>query len=305
MQIKEAISRARYMGLALPAFNIPYLPMMEPVCSAIYDLNAVAMVQVARLEWEKFEAKSLARVAAEYIKFAHPGHTFLHLDHVPVIDEDGEHVDYIPLLKEAARAGYQSLMIDGSRLSLSKNIRATHEAAQLAHSFGLPLEAELGAVLGHEAQALPPYEEIFASKRGFTKVDEASIFARESGCDWLSIAAGNIHGAIQEATRHQKKPAARLDVSHIQLLYEATNLPLVLHGGSGISLDYLSAAILAGIAKINVGTEIRQAYENTLSQTSSLLQAQDAVYRRTYAILDERFGLRDGKAQLESLTQEK
>jgi len=73
--------------------------------------------------------------------------------------------------------------------------------AELAHQASIPSEAELGAVLGHEACPLPPYEEMFRSGQGSTDPREAARFVRESDCDWLSVAIGNIHGRIGEAVR--------------------------------------------------------------------------------------------------------
>jgi len=88
MNTKEVVLRAKEIGKCIPAFNIPHLPMLKPIAEAIRDENSVAMIQVARVEWEKMSSESLERVAEEYAKYAVPGHTLLHLDHVPVIDED-------------------------------------------------------------------------------------------------------------------------------------------------------------------------------------------------------------------------
>lgn len=81
---------------------------------------------------------------------------------------------------------------------------------------------------------------------GFTRLDEAKRFAEESKCDWLSVAVGNIHGAVAEAVRNQKKPEAKIDVAHVAELYRAAGIPLVLHGGSGIQHQYILDAISAG-----------------------------------------------------------
>ena len=286
MKIQAVVQRAFEQGLVIPAFNIPHLPMVEAVTQAIKDENSVAMIQVARLEWEKFQSQSLEAVAEAYAKYEKPGHTLLHLDHVPVIDEDHLEVDYLAILRRAIAAGYQSLMVDGSRLSLEENIRTTAEAAALAHEADLPIEAELGAVMGHEtSQQAIPYEEIFKNKMGFTDVEEARRFVQESGCDWLSVAVGSVHGAIAEGMLDKKKPAAKLDVAHIKALREALNIPLVLHGGSGIEQDYINQGIKAGIAKINVGTEIRQPYERIIGLNGTVHAAQDAVYRRTRELI--------------------
>lgn len=299
MNSRQIVNRAFELGLVVPAFNIPHLPMVEPVTRAVAEENTVAMIQVARLEWEKFGSQSLERVAEEYAKFAKPGHTLLHLDHVPVIDEDHLEVDYLALLKRAIQAGYQSLMVDASRLDLAGNIEATARAARLAHAAGLPIEAELGAVMGHEtSQQDIPYEEIFRKKMGFTDIQEAKRFVRESGCDWLSVAVGSVHGAIAEGLKDKKKPTAKLDVAHIRALREALGIPLVLHGGSGIDQSYIVQGVRAGIAKINVGTEIRQPYERVIAQGGSVPEAQDAVYRRTGELIRDFLQVKDSVDKL-------
>jgi ketose-bisphosphate aldolase len=279
MDAREAVLSARKKNTAILAFNIPYLPMVEPVAAAAADADALVIIQVARVEWEKFESKSLEAVAEEYRKYAAPDHTILYLDHVPVIDEDMRRVDYMPIIRRAIDAGYQAVMVDGSRLDLAGNIAATAEAAAVVHRAGLPCEGELGAVMGHESGPLKPYEEIFANKTGFTDLEEAKQFVRETGCDWISVAVGNIHGAVAEAARSQEKPKARLDLEHTAALYRAVGIPLVLHGGSGIPMDYIKGGILAGIAKINVGTEIRQAYEQGIREADAR-RGQNLVYQK-------------------------
>jgi fructose-bisphosphate aldolase class II len=287
----QIVQRANDLGLTVPSFNTPYLPVMEPVVRALVDQDCFGLIAVARPEWIKFEAKSLGAVAAEYAKCGQPSHTRLHLDHVPVIDEDQLRVDYMAILTEAIDLGYESVMVDGSRLSLDGNIEATQRAVDLAHSANVPCEAELGAVLGHEAGPLPPYEELFESGRGFTDIGEAQRFVRDTNCDWLSVAIGNIHGAISGAARDQKKLEARLNLDHLEQLHQATGIPLVLHGGSGIKQQYLLGAIKHGIAKVNIGTEIRQAYESTIRATGDVEAAQTAVYERACWMIRDYFGL--------------
>ncbi|PWH19954.1 MAG: hypothetical protein DDG58_03785 [Ardenticatenia bacterium] len=294
----QVIRTARQKGLVVPAFNIPYLPMMEPVVRAIVDQDCFALIETARLEWIKFEARSAAAVMKEYQKWAQPDYMRIHLDHVPVIDEDWQRVDYLEIIREALDLGYESVMVDGSRLPLEENIKATRQVVEMAHRRGVPVEAELGAVMGHEAGPLPPYEELFASGRGFTDVEEARRFARESGCDWLSVAAGNIHGAVSGIARDQPKVEARLNLEHLEKLYQATGLPLVLHGGSGIKRDNVLEAIKRGIAKVNIGTEIRQAYEQAWRATGSIARAQDACYERTCWVIRDYFGIAGDRAQL-------
>lgn len=290
----QIVANARRAGVALPAFNIPYLPMMAPVVRAVADLDSFGLITVARLEWVKFASGSPAAVMAEFQRCGDPEHVHLHLDHVPVIDEDGLPVDYLPILREAIGLGYQSVMVDGSRLDLNGNIAATRQAVDLAHAAGIACEAELGAVMGHEAGPLPPYDELFESGKGFTDVDEAVRFVRETGCDWLSVAIGNIHGAISAGMKDRKKIEARLNLAHLERLAQATGIPLVLHGGSGIRQEHLLAAVKAGIAKVNIATEIRQAYEVALRQAAdapdAVATAQQAVYDRTTWLIRDYFG---------------
>jgi fructose-bisphosphate aldolase class II len=287
----EILATALKAGLTVPAFNVPYLPMVEPVIRAVVDQDSFALIATARLEWFKFEAHSPAAVMQEFLKWRKPGYVRIHLDHVPVIDEDNIKVDYLPVIREAIQLGYQSVMVDASRLDLEGNIAATRPVVEMAHAAGVACEAELGAVLGHEAGPLPPYEELFESGMGFTGVEEARRFVQETGCDWLSVAIGNIHGAVSIALRDKKKVEARLNLDHLDKLREATGIPLVLHGGSGVNQEYLRAAVKRGIAKVNVGTEIRQAYEAGLRESGSVATAQDAAYERTCWLLGDYFGL--------------
>ena len=299
LNAKDAVLRARRYGTVIPAFNIPFLPMVKPIVQAVTDDNSVAMIQVARVEWEKFGSESLEAVAKEYQKYMNPRHMLLHLDHIPTVDEDLREVDYLPLIKRGVLAGYQSLMLDASRMKLEDNIAASRRAADVAHAAELPCEAELGAVMGHESSSIAPYEEIFTTRKGFTDLNEAARFVRESACDWLSVAVGNIHGAVAEHLKFQKKPEARLDTGHIKNLYDATGVPLVLHGGSGINVECLRRGIEAGIAKINVGTEIRQAYLSAMEETKGdVAAAQEAVYRKVREVNRDMLGVCDTRTLL-------
>ena len=127
MNPNEAVCKALENKTVIPAYNIPYLQMVKPIIQAVIDENSIAMLQVARVEWEKFGAVSLEAVAEEYEKYKDKNHTLLHLDHIPVIDEDYQKVKYRGIIERAVRAGYQSVMIDASRLDLGGNIMATRE----------------------------------------------------------------------------------------------------------------------------------------------------------------------------------
>jgi ketose-bisphosphate aldolase len=267
---------------------------MEPVVSAARDTEAFALVAVARLEWVKFGAGSLEAIRDEYERVKDERFVRLHLDHVPVIDEDNCRVDYRRIIAEAIGLGYQSVMIDGSRLPLEQNIAATREVVEMAHSAGVPVEGELGAVLGHEAAPLPPYEELFLSGRGFTDAEEARRFVRETGVDWLSVAIGNIHGAISGAASRERKIQARLNIEHLERIGRAAGTPLVLHGGTGIERTCLLESIGRGIAKVNIATAIRQSYQEARGESAA--RARQAVYDTTVHIIREELEL-EGSAQ--------
>jgi len=287
--MKEIMLRAYHHNMVIPGFNIPYLPMMEPVVRALADTASFGLIMVARLEWVKFQSGSLRAIRDEYAKVGDSRNTRLHLDHVPVVDEDGLRTDYEGIIAEALNLGYDSVMVDGSRLTLEENIACTRKITALAHQSGIPVESELGAVLGHEAGPLPPYEELFVSGKGFTAPGEAAQFVSETETDWLSVAIGNIHGAISGVARTEKKVAARLDIEHLRTIREKTGIPLVLHGGTGIGIEYLKRAFKEGISKINIATAIRQPYEKLMHVSVS--QAQEAVYKEMVDILVRQLGI--------------
>jgi len=260
--------------------------MLQPIADTLQASRAFGLVEVARPDIEMFGAQSYAAVAAEFARVADRSFVRLHQDHVPVIDEKQQRVDWRPFIAEALQLRFDAVMIDGSRLDLEENIAVTRQVVELAAAQAA-VEAELGVVLGHEAGPMPSYEELFASGRGFTDVKEAARFVRETGVDWLSVAIGNIHGAISGAAKDAKKVAARLNIAHLRALSEETNVPLVLHGGSGIDLECVLQAVENGITKINVGTALRQAYEAALREQDDIAYAQQAVARATRAHLQD------------------
>jgi len=282
----DLMLKAYQQQTAIPAFNIPYLHMMAPVVRALRDTQCFALLQVARLEWVKFEAGGIQPIYQEYQRVKDERFTRLHLDHLPVIDEDGLHVDYEAEIGEALHLGYESVMVDASRLSLDENIAVTRKVVAMAHAEGVPVEAELGAVMGHEDGPMPPYDELFASGKGFTDPEDAQCFVAESGVDWLSVAVGSVHGAVSKAKRTEKKVEARLSIERLDAIREVVGIPLVLHGGTGIRKEYMIESIKHGIAKINVGTGIRQPYEQ--ARSTSIEAAQQAVYDATvWMVRDE------------------
>lgn len=293
--VNTLMQRAWKKGIVIPAFNIPYLPMMQPVVQALKDTDTFALIEVAHIEWMTFEVESLEAVHAEYQKHKTPRHTRLHLDHVPVISESDHPVDYKEIIARAIAVGYDSVMVDGSKVSLEENIAATKTVTQMAHAAGVAVEAELGSIVRLGSGMLPPYEELFASKQGFTVPDEAERFVKETGVDWLSVSIGSIHGSISSVAKKDKKLAANLDIEHLTTLNTRLGIPLVLHGGSGIPRETVRTAIQHGIAKINIGFIIRAPYEALKEESQS--KAQAGVYNAVLEVIDD-LGARGSAAHI-------
>jgi fructose-bisphosphate aldolase, class II len=172
-----------------------------------------------------------------------------HLDHGYTLDD----------CRAALDAGFTSVMVDGSSLPLQQNIDLTAAVAELAHAAGASCEGEIGYV-GYAGGA--------ASKG--TDPEEAARFAKATGIDAMAISIGNIH--LQSA------PGSRIDLHQLRAIESVTTVPLVLHGGSGISTaERTVLATDSRIVKINIGTELRMAFGKALRDT---LQADPAQFDR-------------------------
>ena len=147
----------------------------------------------------------------------------------------------------ALRLGFSSVMFDGSTLSYDENIRQTREVVKMCHAVGVSVEAELGAVGGDEGGALYGH----ADEAFFTDPKLAREFVDKTGIDALAVAIGNAHG------KYKGEP--KLDFPRLDAIRQQTGLPLVLHGGSGISDADFRRAIELGIHKINFYTGMSQA----------------------------------------------
>jgi len=297
----EVMRAAFEARTVIPAFNVAYLPLVKPISDALRELECFSLLEVALPDIQKFGAQSFGAVKKENTKLGDRAFNRLHQDHVPVVDEEGKRVNWKPIIEEALDLGYDSVMIDGSRLRLEENIEVTKEVVKMAHPKGVPVEAELGAVYGHEKGPLPPYEELFCSGRGFTDPKEAERFVKETGVDWLSVAIGNVHGAISGTAKDQKKVNARLNVDHLRKIVSVTDVPIVLHGGSGIQRESVLAGVLNGVAKINIGTAIRQPYEAEMRKSGNVEVAQKLVGQEVRQMIINYFEIRGSARKLAML----
>ncbi|MEH0468381.1 class II fructose-bisphosphate aldolase family protein [Streptomyces sp. B21-097] len=249
----ELVTRARAGRTAVAAFNIVTLEHVEAVVAGAEAAGAPVVLQVSEnaVRFRQGQLLPLARAAAVAAERALVP-VALHLDHV---QSD-------PLLGQAADAGFSSVMYDASRLPYEANLAATRAAVDRVRAQGLWIEAELGEIGGKGAHV--------AGAR--TDPVEARAFVTESGVDALAVAVGSVHAMTART--------AALDHELIGRLGAALDVPLVLHGSSGVPDHELRAAVAGGIAKVNIGTALNQAMTGAIR---AYLEADpDAVDARRY-----------------------
>ncbi|GGZ35795.1 class II fructose-bisphosphate aldolase [Streptomyces poonensis] len=231
----ELITAAAAARTAVPAFNIITLEHIEAVVAGAESAGAPVVLQVSEnaVTFRGGRLLPLARAATAAAEHAAVP-VALHLDHVQRDD----------LLRLAPDAGFGSVMYDASRLPYEENLAATRAAADWAHARGLWIEAELGQVGGkHGEPALDAH-----APGARTDPDEARAFVAGSGVDALAVAIGSTHAMTTRT--------AALDHALLKRLSAALDVPLVLHGSSGVPDDELRTAVEGGIAKVNIGTAL-------------------------------------------------
>jgi fructose-bisphosphate aldolase class II len=234
----DLVTEAREAGRAVAAFNVITLEHVEAVVAGVEQAGFPAIVQVSEnaVRFRDGDVLPLARAAAACAD-ASSARLSLHLDHV----KDGA------LLRRAADAGFSSVMFDAGAAPYDENVRVTREARAWAHERRLWVEAELGYVGGKpDAPASAHDEGVRTDPR------EAAAFVAETGVDALAVAVGSSH-AMTERT-------ARLDHDLIRELAAGLDVPLVLHGSSGVPDDELRRAVAAGMTKVNIGTALNLAF---------------------------------------------
>ncbi|CAM5596978.1 class II fructose-bisphosphate aldolase [Streptomyces fumanus] len=255
----DLVTRAAAAGTAVAAFNVVTLEHVEAVVTGAEAAAAPVVLQVSEnaVKYRQGQLRPLARAAvAAAERAAVP--VALHLDHV-VSDA---------LLRRAPDAGFSSVMYDASRLPYADNLAATRAAADWAHAQGLWIEAELGEVGGKHGE--PPLDAHASGAR--TDPAEARAFVADTGVDALAVAVGSTHAMTTRT--------AALDQGLIKKLSAALDVPLVLHGSSGVPDAELTAAIAGGIAKVNVGTALNTAMTGAIRDF--LAAHPDAVDSRAY-----------------------
>jgi fructose-bisphosphate aldolase class II len=235
VRLKTLLQEAYDGHYGVGAFNTPNLEAVRAVIAAAEKRGEGVILQHAELHESLMPLSVIGPVMLAAAKGAKVP-VAVHLDH-------GEHLDY---LKKALDLGFTSVMIDGSALPYDENVAVTQKTVEMAKAYGADVEAELGRVIRpasgggtDDPKHLPP-------EAAYTDPEAAKAFADATGVDCLAIAFGTAHGV------YETKPV--LDVSRVAAVREAVRLPLVMHGGSGVTDGEMQKAISNGICKINYFT---------------------------------------------------
>lgn len=231
---KKMLEDAQRGGYAVGAFNAENMEMMQAVIEAAVEMRAPVMIQTtpSTVRYASLEL-FYANVAA--LGNSAPIPVALHLDHG----------DSHELAVRAIGAGYTSVMIDGSKEGFEENIRLTAGVVAAAKEKGIPVEAEIGMLGGKE-------DDLVSEDGGYTDPPQAAEFAVRTGIQSLAVAIGTAHG-IYHGT-------PELDVERLRRIRAVVEIPLVLHGASGLADADIRACVAEGICKVNFATELRIAY---------------------------------------------
>ena len=231
---KWMLEDAQKRGYAVGAFNVENMEMVKAVIAAAQELKAPVMLQTTP-STVKYAGLSMyaAMAAAEAEKASVP--VCIHLDHGSSFE----------LAVQAIKAGYTSVMIDGSKEPFEENVAVSKRVADVAKACGIPVEAELGKVGGKE-------DDLEAEADTNTDPMEAKEFVERTGITSLAVAIGTDHGF------YVGTPV--LDKERLSEIRKVVDIPLVLHGASGLSDEDVSDCVKRGICKVNFATELRAAY---------------------------------------------
>ena len=232
VNLNEILKIAEEKKIAIGMFNATGFDSLQAVIAAAEELNQPVIIAHAEVHnvYNDVSIVGPAMVAAaQNAKVP----VCVHLDHGTSME----------MIYRALRIGFTSVMIDASALPYEENLALTKQVTAMAHAMGVSVEAELGRLVTGEAGSK---EEVSAELRAedfYTDPVEAQAFCGETGVDALAIAFGTAHGF------YTAQP--KLDIDVVKNVKASTGLPLVMHGGSGVSEDGFKAAIAAGIRKIN------------------------------------------------------
>lgn len=237
--LNEVIAAAEEKNMAVGAFNTPNLETLRAVIDSAEELGVPVIVQHAQMHEELIPLDVIGPIMVDQAKKAAVP-VCVHLDH-------GEDLDY---LKRALELGFTSVMYDGSVAPYEENLEATRRAVELASGYHANVEAELGSMGKRESGGGDPEEE--DQEKIYTDPDMAKEFVEKTGIDALACSFGTTHGI------YLTKPKLNFEiVSGVR--EKANGIPVVMHGGSGVSKEDFQKAIRAGVRKINYFTYMDKA----------------------------------------------
>lgn len=237
---KEILLKAQKEGYAVPAFNCHNLETIQVIAETASELKSPVIIAGTPGTFDyagRDYIQSIIETAAK--KYNVP--IIIHLDH---------HTD-INSIKESLELGTKSVMIDASHYSYEENIKIVSDVVKLAHSYGATVEAELGMFGGQEDDLIVDEKD---SK--YTNPSQAADFVKRTGIDSLAVAIGTAHGLYKEEPK--------LDFERLKEIREVVDIPLVLHGASGVPEESVRKAISLGITKVNIATELKIPFSNEL-----------------------------------------
>jgi fructose-bisphosphate aldolase class II len=240
VSLTELLSQARSEGYAVGAFNTNNLEITLSIVQAAVEERSPLILAVSPGAMRYAGAAYLAAIARVASEEA-PIPMALHLDHGTGLEE----------VETALNLGFSSVMIDGSRLPFEENVALTRKVVEMARQLGVSVEGELGRLAGAEDEIASDEREAF-----MTDPDQAVEFVERTGVDALAISIGNAHGWY--------KGEPHLDFERLRLIREKVPVPLVLHGASGIPDEMIREACRIGVDKINIDTEIRDAFRKAV-----------------------------------------
>ncbi|CAM4089653.1 class II aldolase [Paenibacillus alkaliterrae] len=239
VSMKELLVEVEKRNLVAPAFNTTNLELTLGIMEGVKQTGYPVIVQVAptNLKLSGFAYISeIVKLAAASVDVP----VTLHLDHGMSMDD----------IKEAVRFGFPSVMVDGSQLSFEENISLTKEAVDYCHDYGVSVEAELGAIGGKE-------DDVSHDDDVRTNPKLVKEFVQRTGCHLLAVSVGNVHGLDQ-------KP--QIDFNLLREIHAEIDIPLVIHGGSGIPDDVLGKLKDYGVRKVNLASDLRRKYIETIGK---------------------------------------
>lgn len=224
------------------AFNIWNIESAKAVIDAGAQLKRDLILQTSTKAFLQADKEEMRFFVTNYAK--NKGiHAYLHLDHCKKMD----------LIREAVHFQWDSVMIDASEMSLEENIRRTNEVSSIAKEYGVLVEAEIGQISGVE-------EEISVQEAGVARLEDAQHFLAVTDVDMLAVAAGTAHGLY--------KGMPRLHYDLLEQIMAFTDMPLVIHGGTGLGNDVLRRLLsYKNIKKINISTDVKLAYRQGICES--------------------------------------